>query len=301
MAAPRWRGKQPPPDLPRAELRSTRQFTLHSAINGSDYQIQIFTPRRPPPPGGYPTLYLLDGDALFGGFAQATGNRSGANEIAAAIVVGISGASGSQGGDRTYDFTFSDLTKKEKAIVKDLGSDPKFGGADQFLAVLQKEIEPRIAAIVPVNPARTSLLGWSLGGHFVMHVMLEHPEAFETFVALSPALWRSERLLFSDVPPFAGKLETAGAHPRLFIAAGSREEEAIPGLLEGEMSQEELATELRYGRMVGNVTDMAQALEPIFRDHGLTLKARIFEGDTHNSMPWTAINPVLDFAFPLQR
>jgi uncharacterized protein len=285
--------------LPPAELRSTQQFTLHSAINGKDYLVQVLIPRRPPPPGGYPTLFLLDGDALFGGFAQAMANRANAHEIAAAVVVGIAGAPGEQGGDRTQDFTFSDLTPREKTIIKDLGSNPRFGGAERFYEVLQGEIRPRIAALAPVDPGRATLMGWSLGGHFTMHVMFEHPEAFHSFVALSPALWRSDRILFRALPGFARRLRATTARPALFIAVGSREEEVTPGLMAGQISHEALVREFRYGRMVGNVRDMAGRLRPLFARHAMVLRSRIFTGDTHNSMPWSAINPVLDFAFPL--
>lgn len=288
-------------DLPKAELRSTAQFVLQSAINGKAYRIQIFVPRRPPPPAGYPTLYILDGDALFGTYAQAMGSRSGAHEIESAIVVGISSAPGPNGADRTRDFTFSDLTPHEKTIIKDLGSDPQYGGADQFFAVIQSEIRPRIAALAPVDPARGVLLGWSLGGHFVLYTMFKHPAAFSGYIAISPALWRSDRILFAQLPGFSQNLGQSGAHPSLFLGAGAREEEAIPGLLEGEMSHADLETELRYGRMVGNARDMAASLRPIFSHFALKMDARVFDGETHNSMPWAAVNPALDFAFPLPK
>lgn len=291
----------PPPGAEvtqQAELRSTLQFDLHSHINGETYRVQILIPRRAPPPGGYPTLYVLDGDALFGGYAQAMANRSGANEVAAALIVGIAGAPGEHGASRTLDFTFSDMTSHEKDIIKDLGPNPPFGGADRFFQVIQQEIRPRVAKLAPVDPARGALLGWSLGGHFVMHTMFEHPEAFGTYIALSPALWRSDRILFKAIPGFAQKVEAAGARPRLFIGAGSREEEAFPGMMAGQMSHEDLAKSLSYARMVGNASDMAADLQPIFASHAMGFKARVFEGDTHNSMPWSAINPVLDFAFP---
>lgn len=284
----------------KAELRSTQQFNLHSRINGQDYQIQMLIPRRPPPAGGYPTLYVLDGDAIFAGFAQAMANRSGANEIAPAVIVGIAGGAGPHGADRTQDFTFSDLTPREKSIVKDLGPNPAFGGADRFFQVIQQEIRPRVATLAPVNPARGALLGWSLGGHFVMHTLFEHPDAFATYIALSPALWRSEGILFKAIPDFTRKLDTGHARPGLLIAVGGREEEPIPGLLAGQVSPEDLATEMRYARMVGNARDMADHLRPVFARHAMPLSDKVFAGDTHNSMPWSAINPVLDFAFPRQ-
>lgn len=286
-------------DLPKAELRSSMQLVLHSSINGSDYLIQIFIPRRPPPPSGYPTLYALDGDALFATYAQAMGNRSGAHEIVSAVVVGISGAPGPHGADRTRDFTFSDLTPYEKSIIKDLGTDPQYGGADRFFAVMQSEIRTKVASLVHIDPSKAALLGWSLGGHYVLHTMFRHPEAFSSFIAVSPALWRSDRILFKDVPGFSQQLGQSGARPSLFLGAGGREEEAIPGLLEGEMSQPDLAAELRYGRMVGNAKDMAESLHPIFVGFGMKFEAKVFDGETHNSMPWAAVNPILDFTFPL--
>jgi enterochelin esterase-like enzyme len=110
-----------------ATLGSTQQFDFHSAINGEDYRVQIFIPRKAPPAGGYPVLYVLDGDALFGTFAEAVRNRSQAGEIDAAIVVGISGGPGEHTADRTFDFTPSDLSAKERTLVKEFGPDSKFG------------------------------------------------------------------------------------------------------------------------------------------------------------------------------
>ena len=46
-------------------LTDTQQWTLHGEATGRDYLIQVSIPDSPPPVGGYPVLYVLDGNARF--------------------------------------------------------------------------------------------------------------------------------------------------------------------------------------------------------------------------------------------
>jgi predicted alpha/beta superfamily hydrolase len=282
--------------MTEATVRSTRQFSFRSAVNGERYDVKVGIPRSAPPSGGFPALLLLDGDAVFGSFAEAVRNRSTAGEIARAVVIGISGSEGEDGADRTLDFTSNDLSEGEKPLIKDLGPNPKFGGAEKFLQVIRKEIIPKVAAMATMNPRRTAIFGWSLGGLFVVHTMFTHPDAFKTYLALSPSLWRDDRAVFQEVRPFERAVSDARLKPSLFLGVGSREEEAVPGMLAGQMTHDELLAELRYGRMVGSVEELSRILEPFFNSSGLSVEVKIFAGETHNSVPWTAINPILDFA-----
>ncbi|MHB8286006.1 MAG: alpha/beta hydrolase [Caulobacteraceae bacterium] len=281
-----------------ATLGSTRQIEFQSQINGERYRVQILVPHHPPPTAGYPSLYILDGDALFGTFAEAVRNRALAGEIAPAVVVGISGASGPRSADRTYDFTSTDMTPREKRVIKDLGPNPPHGGADSFLRVIDSEIRPRVAQLVLLDKRKAALFGWSLGGLFVVHTLLSHPEDFQTYVALSPSLWRDERAVFQDIPSFKTRLAKDRPSPRLFLGVGSREEEATPGLGGDAMTRDELVAELRYCRMVGNADDLGRELRSAFASGTLDFRQRVFPGETHNSVPWAAVNPVLDFALP---
>jgi predicted alpha/beta superfamily hydrolase len=64
-----------------------------------------------------------------------------------------------------------------EAIV---GAPSEFGGAGTFPRVIEQEIKPRVANVVPVARGRDILFGHSFGALFVLHALFTHPEAFNT-------------------------------------------------------------------------------------------------------------------------
>ena len=66
-------------------IPNTRQVRFTSAINGEPYTLFVSIPFIPPPPGGYPVYYVLDGDAYFS--TAVVGSRL--LQENAAVVVGI--------------------------------------------------------------------------------------------------------------------------------------------------------------------------------------------------------------------
>ena len=277
-----------------ATIEATRQFDFVSTINGEAYRVQTAVPTTQPPPNGYPAIYVLDGSVLFGSFAGAARNRWQAHEIEPAVIIGIDGLRGT---DRTLDFTAHDLTPREKRLIKDLGDNPKFGGYDRFFRVIQEEVRPRVAQMAPLDGKRAALFGWSLGGLFVVHTMFAHPDAFSTYLALSPSLWRTERSVFGEIPDFERHVSRDNLPVRLFLAVGGREQDVTKNPLTS-VSDKDWAAEAAYGRMVGNVVDLHAALSQFFASRQANLAMTVFKGDTHNSVPWTALNPMLDFALP---
>lgn len=278
--------------LTLATIDSAVQFDFRSALNGESYRIQVFVPYGAPPAGGYPVLYVLDGNALFGTVANAVRNRSQAGEISPAVVVGIASGSGSDAADRTLDFTSSDMTDHEKLVIKDIGPNAPYGGSDRFLRVIEEEVGPHVQRITPVDRARSIIFGWSLGGLFVVHTMLTHPHAFSAYAALSPSLWRGNRAVFRELPSFKRELSSGSVPPRLFLGVSSLEGDPRSKPISG-WTQEDWANEIRYVRMKSNVVDLAARLRHVLEPQSMAL--RVFAGETHNSVPWTAINPVLDF------
>lgn len=282
--------------LPEATIDSTRVFDV-TAKNGETYRIKVYLPREKPPKKGFSSLYVLDGNILFSTFAAAMRNRSQAGELEPAVIVGIESGKGPHGADRTFDFTSSDLTPYEKSIVVDLGSNPLHGGYDAFFQTIQDEIKPKVASIVRVDPDRTALFGWSLGGLFVLHTMFIHSDAFQTYAALSPSIWRTNRAVLNQIPWFERQVCCGKRYPRLFLGAGSEEENVAHIMQSGDMDAGKLVKEIQYARMTSNTIYLAQEVEPFFKKQNLDFTLKIFEGDTHNSVPWSAINPVLNFIF----
>ena len=47
----------------------SQQVDFTARANGKDYRLFIATPLTPPPPGGYPVVYVLDGNAYFASVA----------------------------------------------------------------------------------------------------------------------------------------------------------------------------------------------------------------------------------------
>lgn len=286
----------------QARLDSSFQYDFTSKVSGKKYTVRVFFPEGAPrPPVGYPVLYVLDGDALFGPFAMAMAVRGGVGEIRPAVVVGISGADEADGAHRTYDYSSTSLTAEELGIIKDFGPGAKLGGAADFNRILNEEIRPRIDATFGVDEKESSLLGWSLAGHYVIYTLLEHPETFKNFVALSPSLWLGGRHLFQDIPAFEKKIAAGAGDPNLMISVGSLEANIKTDGFAGKISAADFAKEVSYTSMARNEDELATQLRPIFQRNGMVLTSRLFEGDSHNSEPFSAVNSVLDFIYGKRR
>ena len=53
------------------EIPHAEQWTMKSRTGHHDYQIMVFKPVEPPPPSGYPVIYLLDANSVFGTMVEA--------------------------------------------------------------------------------------------------------------------------------------------------------------------------------------------------------------------------------------
>jgi len=276
-----------PASVAAATIAMSRQIDFTSAVDGHSYRIQIAIPFAPPPKAGYPVLYVLDGDTYFGTFSMAARLRTIGQELEPAVVVGI-GYPDAQDDMRValvrrdYDLTPTPGTAADSAQTQAMtGMSPTYAGADRFLKVILTEIEPRVAAATSVNPARSMLFGHSLGGLFVLHALFTHPDAFQTWLALSPSIWWDSRVVLKDEAAFAGQVAAGNVAPRIFIGVGAREQPKPDDFM-----------------MVGNASALADRLSGIKGAPGYVVASRVFEGQTHLSVPFAAADALLDFALP---
>lgn len=281
-----------------ATVGTSQQIDFTSAVNGKTYRITVAKPYAFPPKGGYPVVYVLDGGAYFGTFAGAARLRSALGaELAPAIIVGISYPSESMlvaQSRRMLDLTHNAPDAAQRA--RDATSGPvEYGGAEAFYKVIETEVRPRVAAVAQVAQGKDVLFGHSLGGLFVLHTMFQHPDAFRTYLALSPSIWWTGRSVLKDEAAFAAKVIGGQLTPRVFIGVGG-EEQTPPAELPPGYTAEQMAKLNGDARMVDNTTELAGRLKALKGAAGYKVESKVFAGQSHMSVPWEALNTMLNFA-----
>lgn len=210
---------------------------LASAILGDTRQINIWVPpdyersrER------YPVLYLLDG-ALDQDFHHIAGLAQLASlswTFGPFIVVGV------QTRRRASEMT------PRATDPRYLSAFPESGGSERFRRFLQEEVIPFVEHRLRTGPRR-ALMGESLAGLFVVDTLLERPELFHDFVAISPSLWWDDRRF---VRRAAAQLDAQGLRDRRLYLAVADEGGTMQGgvdILRGAIARRARgALSLRY-------------------------------------------------------
>jgi predicted alpha/beta superfamily hydrolase len=295
----------PAPPQP-ATVAASQQIVFTSAVDGRRYRLQIAMPLAPPRPGGFPVLYILDGDAYFSTYASAARLRAAlGGELEPVIVVGIGYPEADTDMMAVQRLRFFELTPTKPDAAEQaldermLGAKVEYGGADTFFRVLQTEIRPRVAALAPVAPGRDILFGHSLGGLFVLHTLFEHPEAFKTWLALSPSIWWDHRAVLRGEGAFEKEVAGGKIAPRVFIGVGGREQ-TPPAVAPPGMTPEEVHREVAEAAMIDNARDLAARLKATAGAPGWTVDFKVFEARSHMAAPWAAADDLLDFALAVK-
>lgn len=236
----------PPPiaaDWPLATIPDTQVRPM--SAGGIDYRISIALPDGPVPAGGFPVFYLLDADAGFATVAEThrrLSRRPDATGVAPAVIVGIGHGSGA----------LYDTRQRERDYVPKGLQPAGEGGAEAFLDFIETRLKPEIGAVLPLDPRRQALIGHSLSGYFVLWTMVRHTRAFQSYVAISPSLWRGAGLE-ADLPAIRGEIS------RVFIAVGEWEEALAPWQA-GRGDTNDIASRRAARSMVGNARAFAAKL-----------------------------------------
>jgi len=308
----------------------TRRIAFVSKVNGHAYSIDVAWPEALQPPGGYPVIYVLDGNAYFASVTDAVRANGNAPQ---AIVVGIgypaadpawraaylakikflpAGLPTVQAAGRAislarvYDLTSAvdDDSLKQAVATGVTATAADFGGVDDFLKTIETEVKPRVLALaaenhVKVNQQNQTLFGHSLGGLAVLDALFTEPGAYRTFVAASPSIWFADRAILAKEAAFDAMVTSGKAAPRILITVGADEENAsnLPAALAGRQAQ--LAALLKKDRMVGNACDLAARLQTLHGAAGYEVAdCAVFAHQEHGISVWPAIGRAVSFAFP---
>lgn len=271
------------------QAAEVERFDLTSHRTGQSYRILLLRPDAPAPAGGFPMIVLLDGNATMPMMATALTDDAAA-PYRDVVVVGIGYPV-----DAKFDVVrrYLDLTPPTPATLmppmRDGGPPPATGGQDDFLAFLEKDALPAVAARVRTDPRRRMLFGHSLAGLFTLHVLFTRTELFQTYVAAEPAIWWNGRSILAEQAGFLARARDGAAAPVagvLIETAGARVErpELSPAALER-------LDQLRGG---ANGRDVATALSGT---PGLRVAFHEFPGESHGTMLPLAVRDALPFAF----
>jgi predicted alpha/beta superfamily hydrolase len=291
---------QSPPNLPPATIPSTAQFDLPSKITGRTYRIYVTKPLVPPPPQGYGVVYILDADTTFAIAARRT-RGAPASTSPAVIVVGIAYPDSSATSVlRTRDMTPYPADAASQAFAGPELKATDYGGADGFHRFMIEELRPAIAAMGPVNLKEQSLIGYSLGGLFALHVMFTHPEAYQRLVIGSPSIWFNNRQVLGEEAAFAAAVRAGRAAPKILITSDAWEQgDGDPGLPPPGPARDDLVSLLNSARMVDNARELAQRLAAVEGPPGYAVKYAVLPEENHNSGSVPAANRAIGFV--LQR
>lgn len=248
---------------------------LCSSHKQLEYRIMIAVPDEDPPEQGYPVIYALDGDAVFGTLVEAARLQTRKpHGFDPAIIIGI-GYPSREPFDRNrryYDFTTT-------AQAEDLPERPKGwewpdnGGADAFLNFIEMELMPVISRQYPIDDGRQAIFGHSLGGLFVLHALFSRPQLFQNYIAGSPSIWWNHHAILQEKINFEMMLAETRIHPRLLITIGADE----------------------LDHMVKDAEQLAASLQPL-TSCGLHLELVKFADESHVSVLPAALSRLLKFA-----
>ncbi|MFC3581859.1 alpha/beta hydrolase [Sphingomonas hylomeconis] len=255
-------------------LPDTQVFDLTARDDKQVYRLFVSVPSQPAPAGGFPVLYVLDGNAFFPGFAGERRLEEFAKQAGGAmIVVGIGYPT-----DQAYDLQrrLYDLTAPWPGKL----TAAQAGGNEHFAKFLLDQLRPEIARRYKIAADRQSLFGHSLGGLFALHLLYTRPDAFEAIIAASPSQWWSDQALLAEERAFTARLTSgkiAGRVSRLLLLTGARDEAAT---------------------ITWDSEALLQRLQPLTA-YGLRTRFEKFDGETHITVPYRAITPTFRFAVGL--
>jgi uncharacterized protein len=268
-----------------ATLPLAVQFDLPSKITGRTYRIYVSRPVTPPPRDGYPVLYVMDGDIAFATASSQVilGSLTGKG---ASVVVGVAYPNFLA----TSTLRGRDLTPSQpNAEARETGGKGNakpddYGGADDFHRFMMEELRPLIAQMNKVDAGNQSLMGYSLGGLFTLHVMFHHPAAYRSYVAGSPSIWWNDREVLGGEKAFAEAVRSRKVAPRLLITSGRWEQDVNSPETpkEGAARDGALAT-ITTARMVDNAKELAARLKALKGGPGYEVVYTLFPEETHNS------------------
>jgi len=209
---------------------------IHSTILNENRKIYIYTPVNHSEP--LPVIYLMDGEMipLVAGIVNFLYQ---ANQLPPLIVIGI--------GNYEYD-RFRDLTPNHSLLNMDGTTDSirgkNSGGGENFLKFIKEEVMPFVEKNYNPSPNKI-FFGYSLGGLMSSYCLLNHPEMFDSYIAVSPSLWWDKESIFTNADLLFKNKDFK--HKTIFFSEGNEGPEYHKSVIKLQsLLQQKKITGLRY-------------------------------------------------------
>ncbi len=200
-----------------AEIDRSDRYLIESTAVGDTFRIDVILPigygqgeKR------YPVVYVTDSNYLLPS-AAATLLAQARGEYPPMIIVGVGWDVPSIARMRTRDLTptCSERFKSERSF-----GDDECGHADAFAAFLAEELQPFVNRTYQTSGDDT-LVGYSFGGLFGLHVLFHHTDLFDRYVLGSASIeWDSEVLFRSEAAYASSNDDLAKT---VYLSVGSEE------------------------------------------------------------------------------
>lgn len=267
-------------------LPGTQTFMLPSQTTGHDYRIDVAVPQAEPPEGGYPVLYVLDGNARLPLMVAARDVFMRRAKTPWLMVgIGYADIRGLARDERTLDYTPPLLDARYKGQ-----KNPRQAGqADAFIDFIADELKPAVSARFAVNTSREALVGHSFGGLFTLYALHQRPGSFSDYVAVSPSLWWNFGDLFNA---YCGERQTAltAVEPRVLVLRGSDEGTRVPDGEPQDISRLAFLSEMWRVDKADRLASRLKACRPEWQ-----INFSLFDGENHGSVMWPAARETLEF------
>jgi len=275
-----------------ARLAGAVSFDLGGNGEWAPWRITLYVPPGEAPSGGWPVLYLLDGNAVTATaidiervqapYPEATGIVS----RFAIVGIGYPGDEAYNGLRRSWDYT--PPPGRSYPPYKPGGPTLRTGGARDFLSFVVTELRPAIERRIRIDPTRQALFGHSFGGLFALFALANAPTAFSHWIAASPSVYWEDLVLLQSIVLLESR-PPVPAH--VLILAGAYEEDLAPFQRDAP-DREARLSRLKSARTVELSQEMADRLARI---PGLISQFRLIPERTHMSILPEAVNDAVAF------
>lgn len=199
------------------EYDNSDRYLMESKAVGDTFRIDVI-----PPPGyageknKYPVVYVTDANYLLASVA-ASYLAQATEEFPKMIIVGIGWNVPSITRIRVRDFSPTcdkEFQKKNSMTKKECGQ------ADKFAEFIESELKPFIDSNYRTTTEDT-LVGYSFGGLFALHILFNHTEHFDNFVIGSAAMNWDDYFLTKAESKYAA--ENTDLAKRVYLSVGDKE------------------------------------------------------------------------------